>query len=241
MNLQENIQRIREMMGVLTEDEVTFPITVSDNYSTAKDGKGDCDTFHSFNDNGKKEIGGMNTKVNKELMDLYKKGFNPDITAVDVEMNSDTMEVKWSVTINKSEDGNAWIGLYSRGGGAISKPGEYPDTLTTTNKHTSVEDAKTSPYIKKRGTVDKMVPVKIFTHSPKKGCRVKQIFYKYTLNEYPTLEEKIETPEEEPIEKLPILKPEPLQLSNNKEIVSSKPTTPPTQKKDNIISRLFNK
>jgi hypothetical protein len=86
-----------------------------------------------------------------------------------------------------------------------------------------------------------MVPVKIFTHSPKKGCRVKQIFYKYTLNEYPTLEEKIETPEEEPIEKLPILKPEPLQLSNNKEIVSSKPTTPPTQKKDNIISRLFNK
>ena len=183
----------------------------------------------------------MNTKVNKELMDLYKKGFNPDITAVDVEMNSDTMEVKWSVTINKSEDGNAWIGLYSRGGGAISEPGQYPDTLTTTNKHTSVEAAKTSPYIKKRGTVDKMVPVKIFTHSPKKGCRVKQIFYKYTLNEYPTLEEKVETPEEEPIEKLPLLKPEPLQLSNNKEIVSSKPTTPPTQKKGNIISKLFNK
>lgn len=241
MKLHEEVSRIKSIMGVLTEDEVTFPITVSDNYSTAKYGKGDCDTFHSFNDNGRKEIGGMNRKVNEVLMDVYNKGFNPDITAVDVEMNSDTMEVKWSVTINKSEDGNAWIGLYSRGGGAISKPGQYPDTLTTTNKHTSVEDAKKSPYIKKRGTVDKMVPVKIFTHSPKKGCRVKQIFYKYTLNEYPTLEEKIETPEEEPIEKLPILKPEPLQLSNNKEIVSSKPTTPPTQKKDNIISRLFNK
>ena len=205
MKLHEEVSRIKSIMGVLTEDEVTFPITVSDNYSTAKDGKGDCDTFHSFNDNGKKEIGGMNTKV------------------------------------NKSEDGNAWIGLYSRGGGAISEPGQYPDTLTTTNKHTSVEAAKTSPYIKKRGTVDKMVPVKIFTHSPKKGCRVKQIFYKYTLNEYPTLEEKVETPEEEPIEKLPLLKPEPLQLSNNKEIVSSKPTTPPTQKKGNIISKLFNK
>ena len=241
MNLHEEVSRIKSMMGVLTEDEVTFPIIVSDSYNTAKYGKGDCDTFHSFNDNGRKEIGGMNTKVNKELMDLYKKGFNPDITAVDVEMNSDTMEVKWSVTINKSEDGNAWIGLYSRGGGAISEPGQYPDTLTTTNKHTSVEDAKTSLYIKKRGTVDKMVPVKIFTHSPKKGCRVKQIFYKYTLNEYPTLEEKIETPEEEPIEKLPILKPEPLQLSNNNEIVSSKPTTPPTPKKGNIISRLLNK
>ena len=242
MNLHEEVSRIKSMMGVLTEDEVTFPIIVSDSYNTAKYGKGDCDTFHSFNDNGRKEIGGMNTKVNKELMDLYKKGFNPDITAVDVEMNSDTMEVKWSVTINKSEDGNAWIGLYSRGGGAISEPGQYPDTLTTTNKHTSVEDAKTSLYIKKRGTVDKMVPVKIFTHSPKKGCRVKQIFYKYTLNEYPTLEEKVETPEEEPIEKLPLLKPEPLQRYNDDiDIMLGKPTTPPTPKKGNIISRLLNK
>lgn len=242
MNLHEEVSRIKSMMGVLTEDEVTFPIIVSDSYNTAKDGKGDCDTFHSFNDNGRKEIGGMNRKVNEALMDVYKKGFNPDITAVDVEMNSDTMEVKWSVTINKSEDGNAWIGLYSRGGGAISEPGQYPDTLTTTNKHTSVEAAKTSPYIKKRGTVDKMVPVKIFTHSPKKGCRVKQIFYKYTLKEYPTLEEKVETPEEEPIEKLPMLKPEPLQRYNDDiDIMLGKPTTPPTPKKGNIISRLFNK
>ncbi len=110
MNLHEEVSRIKSMMGVLTEDEVTFPITVSDSYNTAKYGKGDCDTFHSFNDNGRKEIGGMNRKVNEVLMDVYNKGFNPDITAVDVEMNSDTMEVKWSVTINKSEDGNAWTG-----------------------------------------------------------------------------------------------------------------------------------
>jgi hypothetical protein len=201
MKLHEEISRIKSMMGVLTEDEVTFPIIVSDSYNTAKYGKGDCDTFHSFNDNGSKEIGGMNRKVNEVLMDVYKKGFNPNITAVDVEMNSDTMEVKWSVTINKSEDGNAWIGLYSRGGGAISEPGQYPDTLSTTNKHTSVEQCKTSSYIKKRGTVDKMVPVNIFTHSPKKGCRVKQIFYKYTLNEYPTLEEKKEDVTVKPEEK----------------------------------------
>jgi hypothetical protein len=189
MNLQEQVSRIKTMMGVITEDEVTFPITVSDNYKVEKN---DCDSFHSFNDNGKREIGGMNRKVNEVLMDVYKKGFNPDVTAVDVEMNSDTMEVKWSVTINKSEDGNAWTGLYSRGGGAISQPGQYPDTLSTTNKHTSVEKCKTSNYILKRGTPDKMVPVKILVHSPKKGCRVKQIFYKYTLKEYPTLEEKVD-------------------------------------------------
>jgi hypothetical protein len=241
MNLQEQVSRIKTMMGVLTEDEVTFPITVSDSYNTAKYGKGDCDTFHSFNDNGRKEIGGMNTKVNKVLMDVYNKGFNPDITAVDVEMNSDTMEVKWSVTINKSEDGNAWTGLYSRGGGAISQPGKYPDSISTTSGHASIKSSKTSNYILKRGTPDKMVPVNIFVHSPKKGCRVKQIFYKYTLKEYPTLEEKVEKPKEEPIEKLPIGKPEPLQRYNDDiEIMLGKPTTP-TPKKDNIISRLFNK
>jgi hypothetical protein len=191
MKLHEEVLRIKSMMGVITEDEVTFPITVSGNYKVGKD---DCDSFHSFNDNGKKEIGGMNRKVNEVLMDVYKKGFNPDITAVDVVMNSNTMEVKWSVTINKSEDGNAWIGIYSRGGGAKSKPGAYPDSISTTSGHASIEQSKTSNYIKKRGTVDEMVPVKILIHNPKTGCRVKQIFYKYTLNEYPTLEEKVEEP-----------------------------------------------
>jgi hypothetical protein len=189
MKLHEEVSRIKSMMGVLTEDEVTFPITVSDNY---KVGKNDCDSFHSFNDNGKREIGGMNTKVNKVLMDVYNKGFNPDITAVDVDMNSDTMEVNWTVTINKSKDGNAWTGLYSRGGGKISNPGEYPDSISATSGHASAKESKTSNYVLKRGTPDKMVPVKILVHSPKKGCRVKQIFYKYTLKEYPTLEEKVD-------------------------------------------------
>ena len=43
MKLHEEVSRIKSIMGVLTEDEVTFPIIVSDSYNTAKDGKGDCD------------------------------------------------------------------------------------------------------------------------------------------------------------------------------------------------------
>ena len=35
MNLHEEVSRIKSMMGVLTEDEVTFPIIVSDSYNTA--------------------------------------------------------------------------------------------------------------------------------------------------------------------------------------------------------------
>jgi hypothetical protein len=39
------------------------------------------------------------------------------------------MSVKWEVTINKSEDGNAWVGIYSRGGASTSKTG-YPDSIS---------------------------------------------------------------------------------------------------------------
>ncbi len=87
-----------------------------------------------------------------------------------------------------------------------------------------------------------MVPVNIFVHSPKKGCRVKQIFYKYTLKEYPTLEEKVEKPEDEPIQYLPIKDFEPLQRYNDDiDIKLDKITTTTQPKKNNLIKRLFNK
>jgi len=168
-----------------TRKEAVLPIVVSGEYKVAKN---NCDSFHAFNDNGKKEIGGMNTKVNKVLMEVYDSGLNPDITGVEVTMNSVTMEVKWSVTIDESKEKKAWVGLYSRGGGAISKPGGYPDGINTKTGHASVKECKKSNYIRKRGTVGQMVPVYTLVHSPAKGCRVKQIFYKYELAEYPALD-----------------------------------------------------
>jgi hypothetical protein len=181
MNLQEQIKRTKHLMLGINEGSVTFPIIVSGNYVV---NKRDCDGLHAFNDNGKQVIGGMNIKVNKELIEIYKKGFNPDITSVDITVDSDKMSVKWEVTINKSEDGNAWVGIYSRGGASTSKTG-YPDSISTESGHASISQCKKSTAIKQRGTVGLFKMVHILKHNPSSGCRIKQIFYKYTLKEYP--------------------------------------------------------
>jgi len=74
-----------------------------------------CDELHAFENTGGRMIGGMNTKVNSTLHELYKKGFIPQVTNVIVDINSDKMEVFWKVEIEKSKDGKAWLGLTSRG------------------------------------------------------------------------------------------------------------------------------
>lgn len=222
MNLRENVERIRQMMGLLNEQEegpwnpdykkptiydfsnkvqknyekpkenlVSFsPITITGSYTAPL---GNCDTLHAFNDNGTRTVGKMNDIVNPELMKVYHSGVNPDITDVSIDISKGNTEytVNWSVTIDKSKNGIAYIGLYSRGGGAISKPGGYPDTISTTSGHASIEECKKSSYIKKRGTVDDMELVKNFEFNKDRklsGCVVKQLFYKYTLKEYPSYE-----------------------------------------------------
>jgi len=111
MKLQENINRIKEMMGVLKED-TSFMDTVSDTYSYSN-----CDQFHAFNDAGGNVIGGMNIKVDKKLKEIYMKGINPDIVSIDISVDQSAKKVSWTVTIKESKDGVAYIGLYSRGSG----------------------------------------------------------------------------------------------------------------------------
>jgi hypothetical protein len=177
------IDRMKSMMGLIVEDEsVSLPVVVSGSY---KVGKGDCDSFHAFNDNGSRVIGGMNNKVNEKLVELWNKKINPDITSVNVEMDSNTMEVKWSVTINKSTDGKAWVGIYSRGGGGMAEGKDsYPRYLSDKSGHTGIEECKKSNFIRKRGSVGDLVTIYTLKHYPEKGCKVKQFFYKYTLKEY---------------------------------------------------------
>ena len=181
MDLQENIQRIQEMMGLITEESVSFPIVKTGSYR-----------LHAFNDTGGKTVGGMNTKMNAELMRVYKSGHNPDITDVSVQIEKGASEytVNWSVTINESTDGNAYVGLYSRGHGGRA------DWVFTDLGHASVGSCKTSESIAKRGTVDKMILVKDYEYNKDKkikGCQVKQLFYKYTLKDYPSLKKNTDT------------------------------------------------
>lgn len=189
MKLQENIQRIQEMMGLITEESVSFPIVKTGSYTSPLV---NCDRLHAFNDTGGKTVGGMNTTMNAELMRVYKSGHNPDITNVSVQIEKGASEytVNWSVTINESTDGNAYVGLYSRGHGGRA------DWVFTDLGHASVGSCKTSKSIAKRGTVDKMILVKDYEYNKDKkikGCQVKQLFYKYTLKDYPSLKKNTDT------------------------------------------------
>jgi len=181
MNLQENIKRIKEMMHLITEERVPIePITGEYKVSPAN-----CDGLHSF-----EKLGKMNTKVNKKLEELYKQGINPDIKSVNVVLDGKKGTAKFEVVVGESTDGKAWIGLDSAGGGAAnglpSNP-NYPKNLTTESGHASTKVRKNAQSIRKRGTVKDMVPIYILEHYPSMGCKVKQIFHKYALKEYPPL------------------------------------------------------
>ena len=189
MNLQEQVSRIKSMMGVLTEDEVKILDPITGGYSAPI---GDCDELHHFEKNGQ-----MNSKVNDALIKLYEQGINPDIKSVRVTLDSSKGTASYIVEIGESTDGKAWVGLDSAGGGAtngLSNNPNYPKNLTVDSGHASTNDRKNAKSIKKRGTVEDMVPIYILEHYPSKGCKVKQIFHKYTLKEKQPHEIKVEEP-----------------------------------------------
>jgi len=170
---------------LIIEDTLSFPIVVSGTYQSTT---GNCDRLHAFNDTHGIPVGGMNNKVNAKLIEVYNAGYNPDIANINVKItkNGTDYTVNWSVTINKSTDGNAWVGLYSRGHGGR---GVWVfNNVSTQHGHASIGECKKSKAIANRGTVDKMVLVHDYEYNKDgkiSGCQVNQLFYKYTLNEKP--------------------------------------------------------
>jgi hypothetical protein len=221
MKLHEQISRIQSMMGLITEEQdVASSITGGYNVSPSN-----CDALHSF-----EKIGKMNSKVNAKLMELYKQGINPDIKSVNVVLDSKNGTAKFEVEVGESTDGKAWIGLDSAGGGAangLSSNPSYPKNLTAQLGHASTKDRRAAKSIRARGTVVEMVPIHTLEHYPQVGCKVKQIFHKYTLEQYPP---HVTKAEEEPIEKLPLQNPQPLQRPNDgTDIISGRKTTTPSK------------
>lgn len=148
-----------------------------------------CDELHAFEGTNGKTIGGMNTKVNAELDRLYKQGYNPKVTKVEVDMDAKEMKVKWKVTIEESKDGKAWIGLTSRGSSganaferAVGKNvGQDPETIK--GKLKSKYEEPMLDFVK----VDEL----FYNMDSKTGkslgsCPTRQVFYAYTKpNKYP--------------------------------------------------------
>ena len=72
-----------------------------------------CDKLHAFQSTDGRDVGGVHIKVQKVLNDLYIAGINPTVVAVEVTVTGPV--VKWTVTVDRSTDGKAWVGFSSRG------------------------------------------------------------------------------------------------------------------------------
>jgi hypothetical protein len=110
MNLNEEISRIKQVMGIISEGNITLPLTVSGSF------KGDNgDKSHAFQSTGGVVVGGMQTKVNAKLKEVYDSGYNPDITKIKITIDKETKTTSWDVTIDESADGKAYVGLVTVG------------------------------------------------------------------------------------------------------------------------------
>ena len=138
MNLREEINRIQSMMGIITES-VSLPIKLSGSYKAPK---GDGDALHSFERRKSDHFGGymlsggpvpsnfssrvkldQGKGINEVLLELVKKGINPDVKSISINVNDD-YSVDWEAIIDESTDGKAYVGVMSRGssgGGADSR------------------------------------------------------------------------------------------------------------------------
>lgn len=173
--------RLKQLLA--ENNKIQFPVIVNGSFKGTN-----ADEFHAFNDTvnaaGRKIIvGGLNIKVNKELERIYAAGFNPNISQILITMDNKGYLVKWAVTITESKDQKAWIGIYSRGGaGSGTVPHADP---TDPNNPSSPGKAVKSTSIQTRGTVDDFVQILDYKYYPNNGgAHVRQIFYKYTLDEF---------------------------------------------------------
>ena len=116
MDLNENIFRIKQVMGLLEEQtQNTLPYVVEGEHTVPQNDSNPCDAFHGFQLQ-RNPSATMNVQV-KNALDLFKgQGvWVSDVQLTDWDVNKG--KVKWKVTIDKSSDGKFWNGFTSRGAG----------------------------------------------------------------------------------------------------------------------------
>jgi hypothetical protein len=85
------------------------------------------DALHSFHARRADNFGGyINTKVNKGLEDIRKKGFNSDVKALYIQINPKTLAVYWLAVVGPSEDGKCYVRMDSRGSAGGGLGAVYP-------------------------------------------------------------------------------------------------------------------
>lgn len=141
-SLNEEVYRMKTMMGIVTESKVSLPMKISGEYTVPNSAPNKGDALHSFNRRRSDGFGGymlsgnppskwspyikfnQGKSINQALQEVWNDGINPDITNLKIQVDSKTYTVRWSATIDESEDGNAYVGVSSvgsAGGGADSR------------------------------------------------------------------------------------------------------------------------
>jgi hypothetical protein len=126
------------------------------------------DALHAFERRKSDGFGGyMSTKINEALRELYNKGINPDLKKLDIDIDPVLFKVNWTAEIGPSTDGIAYVGIKTRGSagnGADERAVSQLPELTKEKNAKIVKDLN-------------------FT----KGLKIRQFFYKYSLENYPNL------------------------------------------------------
>ena len=168
MNLQENIQRIKEMMGLITEQGTTptaINLSISGNYTASN-----CDELHAFQGTGGKTIGDMNGIVANKIKEWNKQNINVKPESVTVKVNG--MNVSWTVDFVESDVN--YNGFTSRGAGCNNDIEKRAGNDSINNGKQSVVDN----LLKKGTNVIKIEEFDSFTYNGG-GNSFKQVFYRY--------------------------------------------------------------
>lgn len=157
-------------MGIITESNITLPVTIGKTWVA---GKKDADLLHSFERRKVDKKGAfIATQIEEKLKELYDAGINPDVTKLDLIVDSTNYTVTWKATIDESKDGKAYMGVATRGsaGGGSDRRAEG-----------QVEPLKQK--LRKSGAED--IELFLDFKNPS-GIPIRQYFFKYTLPEkYP--------------------------------------------------------
>lgn len=164
--------------SLINSNGLDLPLKVKGSYKAKN-----CDELHAFQGTHGRVIGNLNVKVNEVLKKLYEKGINPDITDVNVVFDTKNMVSNWEVTIDESKDGNAWMGITSRGSSGNSSAYDRVVNVSGQRPKDIIEKIK-----KDTGDNDpqlKLVKDWLWNLNKNKKvlgtCPTRQLFYKYTL------------------------------------------------------------
>ena len=143
-------------------------ILVQGEYTVPENIKYRADALHSFESRRLDGFGGrMSTKIREAMRKLYNEGINPDVSDIQINVDSKTYTVKWSAKVHESKDNKAYVGIStvgSAGSGADSRASSQIAKMKTwvpgAEDYTLVLDFKNPT-----------------------GVYIRQYFYKYTKPE----------------------------------------------------------